>query len=274
MTNSNASAKSKGVVLFAFNTNTDYVSIADNASRLTSRNLNLPITLITDQDSNPTFNYDKVIRLDSESGNVKLDVNFQQVSWKNFGRYSAYELSPYDNTLLLDVDYLVLDDKLLLLMDLDKDYLFHYTSNSHKSTLYPLMGETSLPFIWATVIAFKKCNKTQMLFELVKKIQNNYSYYRALYNIRERNFRNDYAFAIANIILNGYAIDLRNSIPWPLLTIDEPIISLTKNSDSYFNMYLKDDRVVVSKQNIHIMDKRYLQSDQFKQFVEVMCADQ
>ena len=259
-------------MLFAFNADTDYVAIADKTSKLIRYHLNLPITLITDPDAVPKFDYDNVIRVDAESGNIKLDVEFNQVTWKNFGRYLAYELSPYDTTILLDVDYLVLDDSLLTLLTLDKDYLFHYSSNTSKGEFYPLMGERSLPFIWATAVIFKKCDKTQMLFELVGRIQRNYNYYRMLYNIRERNYRNDYAFAIANIMLNGYTIDTANSIPWPLLTLEEPItaINLVNNQ---VHIRGREKGLVVTKQNIHIMDKKYLETEQFKEFVESVCEN-
>ena len=49
MKNLKESAKSKGVVIFAFNSaHVDYVGIADQTSKLIEKNLNLPITLVTD----------------------------------------------------------------------------------------------------------------------------------------------------------------------------------------------------------------------------------
>jgi hypothetical protein len=267
MQNSRKSEKSKGVVVFAFNTSVDYVAIADNTSKLIERNLKLPITLITDHDAEPQFEYDQVIRVDVASGNIKLDVSYQQVEWKNFGRYLAYELSPYDSTVLLDVDYLVLDDSLLKLIDLNKDYAFHYYSSSSNGDLYSSMGPYSLPFIWATVIVFNKSDKTKMLFDLVKRIQDNYDYYCKLYNIRERNFRNDYAFAIANIILNGYHIDPGHNIPWKMFTITDKVDRLIVDSKNIRAYFTNKKPILMPQQNIHVMDKAYLQSTQFKDFV-------
>ena len=104
MKNSNASEKSKGVVVFAFNTShVDYVALADETSKLTSHNLKLPITLITDHGSTPKFAYDKIVRVNSQSGNTRSDQGVDK-EWRNFGRYMAYELSPYDTTILLDSD--------------------------------------------------------------------------------------------------------------------------------------------------------------------------
>ena len=124
MKNSKQDAESKGVVLFAFNTDTvDYVTIADNCAKLIAKNLKLPVTLVTDSAASPKFSYDRVIAVDYHGANQRTDVvTRKQVQWKNFGRYTVYEHSPYDHTLMLDTDYLVLDDSLLKLFDQDYDY--------------------------------------------------------------------------------------------------------------------------------------------------------
>jgi hypothetical protein len=195
----------------------------------------------------------------------------QSVTWKNRGRYLAYELSPYDTTILLDTDYLVLDDSLLTLLNTDHDYLLQYHNRTDQGATYESMGETSLPFVWATTVIFRKSPRSELLFSLVARIQRNYQYYRNLYNIRERNYRNDYAFAIANIILNGYVIDTANSIPWPMLTIEERIHSIPSITDNFLHVRHQDRGVVMPRQNLHIMDKQYLQSRNFEQLVEAVC---
>ena len=105
-------------MLFAFNsTKVDYVAIADNASRLITKATGLPVTIVTDHDAVPKFNYDRVIRSEGKVGNVRMDKDYKPYEWKNLNRYQAYELSPYDETILLDTDYLVLDDTLLKLLE-------------------------------------------------------------------------------------------------------------------------------------------------------------
>jgi hypothetical protein len=270
--NSKSSAKSKGVVLFAFNTGTtDYVTIADRASRLIAHNLKLPITLITDVDSVPAFNYDQVIRIDNSVGNnFKTDLQGKQTEWRNFGRYLAYELSPYTDTILLDTDYIVLDDSLLTLFKTDFDYKLMHHNATPTGPSYEMMGETSLPFIWATVVLFRKTERAKLFFNLIGKIQRNYRYYCTLYNVRERNFRNDYAFAIANCIVSGYNLNEVQGIPWPMFTIEKKInrIMLT---DTQVQVHHADSAVVVPYQNIHVMDKEYLLSRDFEQVVEAIC---
>ena len=269
MKNSNVPAESKGVVVFAFNTATDYVAIADQTSRLISHMLNLPVTLVTDPDSNPKFAYDHVIRIDNNTGNNFIGSDTKK-QWKNFGRYLAYELSSYDTTILLDTDYLVFDNSLLSLLKTDFDYRLMHHNATESGPSYEQMGETSLPFVWATVVLFRKTERARLFFNLVGRIQRNYSYYRNLYNIRERNFRNDYAFAIANCILSGYSLNEDQGIPWTMFTVDRKIekVMLT---DNFIQIHYEDEATMVPYQNIHVMDKNYLQSRDFEQLVEAIC---
>jgi hypothetical protein len=116
-----------------------------------------------------------------------------------------------------------------------------------------------------------------MLFDLVGRIQRNYRYYRALYNITNQRFRNDYAFAIANNILNGYNLNESASIPWTMLSVYHEIESIDRvGSLLKINHTLGSDgryptTTVLAPQNLHILDKDYLLTDSFKQFIETCC---
>jgi hypothetical protein len=264
----------RGVLVFAFNSHTvDYVSIADQTSALISKNLALPITLVTDQHGVPTFSYDQVIRVsDVDGSNFRTDLSGHTVEWKNFGRYLAYDLSPYQETILLDTDYLVLSDSLLKYFDTDFDYKLMHNNSTVSGPSYQLMGETSLEFVWATVILFRKTLKSQLLFELVGKIQRNYNYYRALYNVREGNFRNDYAFAMASNMLSGYCRDHGVSIPGSMFTIDAKVHDITRTGDLFKIQLDKANTIITPNIDIHVMDKEYLSSANFQRLVGELCA--
>jgi len=269
MANLRKSAKSRGAVVFALNNGqTDYVAMADQTSRLIQHNMGMPVTLVTDLTSEPEFAYDRIVRIDIAGHNFKLDN--ATVRWRNFGRYMAYEASTYDETLLLDTDYLVLDDSLLKLFATDFDYRLMHHNVTDSGPLYEEMGETSLPFIWATVVAFRKTERSRLFFNLVGRIQRNYNYYRTLFNVRESNFRNDYAFAMANIIISGYDINEDQGIPWPMYTLEKPVVSI-KPTDNFLHVKYADLATVVPYQNIHVMDKEYLLSDNFKNLVGELC---
>lgn len=256
MQNSKKSEKYRGILAFAYNVDTiDYVSIAQSTLKVASKNLNLPFTLITDTEFKNEFSNS---RLDVHSGTF--------IPWRNVGRHYAYELSPYDETLVIDVDYLVLNKNLNKIFDTEWDYLLQRNSFSLSTQFSKLMGENSLPYVWATVFAFRKTPKAKMYFEMIGRIQRNYNYYSALFNIQERIFRNDFAFAMADIVLNGYNIE-KATIPENMLNVDQFI---TKIDIQQQNLILKDvsNAYVVPRINLHVMSKAYLQSENFAKLVD------
>jgi len=255
MTNSNALEKSKGVVIFATNTETiDYVSIAKQSARLAEKYLGLPVTVITTEPSDLT--------------NRRYNVDSDQFeTWHNQKRHMAYELSPYDQTILIDSDYFILDDSLLKVLQTVTDYNIIRHNQYLDSNITEPMGKYGLEHVWATVIAFNRTPKSKMLFDFVARIERNYAYYQQLYNIDAANFRNDYAFTIADLVLNGYSQDTSNYIPWPMLSIQNTIDSLELNNDQIY-VKSRGKAYVVPKQNLHIMSKAWLTSDACAKFVK------
>ena len=259
----------KGVLLFAYNNGiTDYLEMAIRTAKRVNQFLNLPVSIVTDiVDIKKYPNvFDKIITSMPDTSNTR-----DKKVWINKGRYQAYDLSPYDETILLDTDYLVLDDSLLKLFKTDFDYKLMHHNVTPNGPSYEMMGETSLPYIWATVVVFNKTEKSRLFFDLIGRIQRNYRYYKRLYNIREGNYRNDYAFAIANNIINGYSLNEDQGIPWRMYTVDKPVkrIMLT---DNFIRIYYEDSATVVPYQGIHLMDKDYLLSRDFEQVLEVVCG--
>lgn len=255
--NSNKSVESRGIVAFAVNTAaTDYVGIANLTVAHAGRVLGLPYTIITEEYIN-----------DYAYTNHRYDTDSKEfVQWRNIGRNLAYELSPYDETLVIDIDYVVQDCELLKLFELPWDYMLMRNARSlNDEHISPTMGPRSLPFVWATVFAFRKTPRAELFFDLVKRIQDNYHYYRELFNVESRQYRNDYAFAIADIILNGYQVQT-DSIPGPLLNVTHSIESLERKNNT---VVIKDANraYVIPRMNMHVMGKTYLQSENFKEFI-------
>lgn len=260
------SEKSRGVIIFAFNTKEiNYIGIADQTSKLIKTNLKLPITLITDIGSAPTFDYDNIIRIENNGSNFRASHNKELVEWRNFGRYLAYQLSPYDETLLLDTDYLVLDDSLNKFWIQNQDYLIVDESILPEGKFTRNMGHLSHMWLWATVIFFKKSKKSELYFNLIGRIQKNYAYYKTLFGL-EGTYRNDFAFALADIIINGYCVDNRNYLPFSMISIQNKVHNIEIVNQ---NLIIREsDRVIVSpKQNVHLMDKSFLLTDKFRDFI-------
>jgi hypothetical protein len=87
---------------------------------------------------------------------------------------------------------------------------------------------------------------------MVKHIKSNYQYFCELYRIDFKNFRNDYAFAMA---LNQIDADSNQNffpVNLPTLPVDATVVSFQdKGIDFRFNdkiMYIRD-------QDVHILNK-------------------
>jgi hypothetical protein len=254
MNNSKKSVKSRGIIAFANNTpQVDYIKIAEQTLKVAGHVLGLPYTIISDADT--------------YTDNTRYDIDLGEfIPWRNNDRYQVYEQSPYDETLVIDADYLVLDQNLLNVFSQPWDYLLQRHTTALTQEFPTVMGPNSLPFIWGTVFAFRKTPRAKLFFDLVGRVQNNYGYYRLLFNMQERNYRNDYAFAVADILLNGYSISA-TTIPGSMISVDQVINSIQINDDQ---LVIKDNNraYVVPRTNLHIMSKTYLQSDNFAQLVE------
>jgi hypothetical protein len=160
----------------------------------------------------------------------------------------------------------VQDAGLLKIFDLPWDYLLQRSARSLNDEYVPeVMGAHSLPYVWATVFAFRKTSRAKTFFDLVQRIEANYHYYRELFNAESRSYRNDYAFAMADVILNGFAVS-DVSIPGPMLNILQPVESMTVQGN---RIVIKDRQTayVVPRMNMHVMGKAYLQSENFKEFI-------
>lgn len=262
------SEKSKGIIIFASNTDKiDYLEIAARCASLVRHTLKLPVTLITDDEQYQNSVFDNIVRIAALDNTNTKYYNNTTWAWRNKSRYLAYELSPYDTTILLDADYLALTDNLLKLLDTHFDYLIVKDSYNTQEVLTQPMARGSINFLWATVVVFNKTQITKNLFELVARIENRYSYYCAMFNIFNQSYRNDYAFAIADLIINGYHLDNNKRIPWSMFTFDSDIKNMERLNKS---LIIRTDKNahIVPVQDIHIMDKLYLLSDSYKNFLE------
>jgi len=259
MQNYARSEKSKGVVIFATNTaETDYVGMAEQNARLIKHYLGLPTTIVSARDTGSNQ------RFSTDTGRF--------VEWKNFGRHEAYEASPYDETIVLDADYLVLDDTLLQLLECPFDYLlFNKNRYVNVEQTPAVMGPHSLPYVWATAFAFRKTERARLFFELVARVKRNYDYYRLLYNIQEGNYRNDYAFAIANYILNGNSMVPESFSPFFINTVTGTINSITC-SGQHIILRTPVKVYVLPLANLHVISKAWLTSPNLKLLVD-QCLD-
>jgi hypothetical protein len=210
----------RGVILFAFNSpKYNYYDMAVYTAKRIKHFLNLPTTLVTDKESlpkNPDKIWDKIISVTPDKDNFR-----DWGLWINKGRYQAYELSPYDETLLLDVDYVVNSDKLLSIFDFYDDFCCHNKTEffMHPNAPQELLSSYSYETLWATVVAFKKTNRAKQIFDTLKMVQENYEHYANIHSFVGGVYRNDYALTLALKIVNGHSDDKNDYIPWRLMHV-------------------------------------------------------
>ena len=105
----------KGVLVFAFNNESiDYVKQAKNLAMRMERFCNLPTSIVTDIDVRTTL-FDRVIKVDVKDYTAKIYNNghsSEALSFKNTARAESFDLSPYDETLVVDSDVIVCDSQL------------------------------------------------------------------------------------------------------------------------------------------------------------------
>lgn len=250
---------SKGVLLFAFNSpKFNYYEMAVATAKRINHFLNLPVTIVTDQKSLPitqTYNFDKTILAPADTTNTR-----DKQLWLNKGRHRAYQLSPYDETILLDTDYLINSNTLLKIFDMYDDFICPNHTNFllEPNAIQEQVSASSFNTLWATVIAFKKTNRVKQLFECLQMVEENYMHYISLYNIITTMYRNDYGLTIANRIVNGHIEHKQDYLPWSLTHVNKQI-KVYKNNDTPFNTeytLIKERQYLTVKDiDFHMMSK-------------------
>jgi hypothetical protein len=172
-------------------------------------------------------------------------------------RANAFDYSPYEKTILLDCDYMCFTDNLLELLNTDYDFLLHNKVNDITG-LDRIQGklESILPIVWATVVIFEKSENAKLIFDMIKHVQQNYSHFRNLYRIKFKNYRNDYAFAIALHQLNGHLPSVQY-IPTPMNMLPHEFDVLDVTDDSIIYQYNKKINII-SNTDVHVMDKEFV----------------
>ena len=234
-----------GVLLFAFNNDQiNYLKLAEWSAKNIQRHLECPVSLVTDVAYNSTH-FESIIRVDrpkSDTQRYFSDIN-AKVSWFNGNRSDAYTLSPYDHTIVLDVDYVVASNQLTLLKHLSHNFLCHrhaydVTALNDFESLNKF-GICNMPTAWATVMSFKKSKEAELIFSAMQMIKQNYSHYKNLYQIDSPKFRNDYALSVALNIVNGHVLTNIKYLPWKLATVT-PEHTVSAIDQDHYTVYFKN----------------------------------
>jgi len=228
--------------------------------------LGLPVTIVTDSDSLPVkqdYTFDNVILAPADKSN-KRDWGV----WINKGRYRAYQLSPYDDTILLDTDYMVNSDKLLKTFDMPTDFCCHDTTSflMHPNVPQEMLSVYSFNTLWATAVMFRKTARSKQIFECLAMVQHNFEHYANLHGFISVVFRNDYALTLATRIVNGHTTPAEDVIPWNLLHVGKNTTVYHNNDDELNTEYtvmfdnwnkgkIRKEYITIKDMDFHVMNK-------------------
>ena len=278
-----------GVCLFAYNTpEMDYIKMAvatANNIRAHMRS-DLKICLITTEgdanflydiyDSDTVdFTFDDIVISDtSHRPNTRLHFDSPWTTFSsqfnNSNKHEIINLSPYEKTLLIDVDYIIQNGNLDYIFDTDESVVL-YKNVTDLSDESPNAAELRLstfgiPMRWSTVIYFDKSDFSKLFFDLWAHIAENYNFYQHRYGFVKGMFRTDFCVSIADHILSGFRDG--NLIPE---FADTPMRYMSQKDDIVCDMSDMDDIIFlvhnrqepwknvltrIHGDNIHIMNKR------------------
>jgi hypothetical protein len=225
------------------------------------------VAVVTDRaDAASDGRFDQVIEALPATGGTRYFEDYAKtVSWHNAGRTDAYNLSPWDHTLVLDADYVVADSDLNQLWD-QADFMCHrlaFDMSKGEGYLDELncFGQHRMPMWWATVMMFRRSNTAQYIFDCMNMVRDNWQHYRDLYGIQKATYRNDFALSIAIGIVSGQTFKVEE-IPWPLASV-MPSAKLEKlDQDLYRLEYThantKPYQMSFAGYSFHAMGKKHL----------------
>lgn len=281
---------SKGVLIFAFctkNSKINYLDIASISSRLVKKFLRLPITVVTNVKIEKIPYVDNIINVENDTHQIRTMNGYNKtfdINWNNSNRFDAYKLSPYNQTLLIDADYLIFDNTLLKLFDSNLEFACfdtaHDITNSGRLEGDSTVGENSINMQWATAIYFTKSKLSESIFSMMEIINKNYFYYSQLYNFKNNLYRNDFSLSIALQACTGYSNKNFNKIPGKLLTASTDVTiteirSINGNIEIIFEWVNQNQKKItkINNASIHIMNKDLFMDNNFKSMIGKIHAE-
>jgi hypothetical protein len=270
----------KGVVVYAHNNRQiDYAMLACISGGLAKKHLNVPVTLITDPttyqwmehssiDQTAKSIFENIIFVDKPQSHNKRRLydgpHSDMIPFENENRYTVYNITPYDRTLLIDSDFLIWSNNISKYWDVEEDILLGESINDIYSQqrlgyLDQYISETGVKLYWATTVMFTKNPKSKLFFDTVECIKKNYKWFADVFRFDDRQYRNDISFSLAKHIIDGFE---QNTVSLPSLTtaLDRDFLY---SVDGKKLTFLIDHRLdnnfcaaTISDTDIHVMNKQ------------------
>ena len=164
----------QGILIYNFPSHINYTKIAELCVTQCKNYLpDVPIMSV----GQPIQGVDLHHNLHIPYTNKKVFGNVSR-TWYNLARHLSYKISPWNNTIVIDSDYIIMSTQLKKLFESDQQILMHrewYDITNDKINVMPV-GKSQIEMLWATVLKFTKTPHVKEFFNLWEKIILNYNY--------------------------------------------------------------------------------------------------
>ncbi len=250
--------RTKGVLFFCMNNSlVDYSKLTRLATHLVHCNLGLPVAVVTDIQG-LHVGQDYTVYATGASKTLRYFHEYETTAeWNNAGRERSLDYTPFDTTVVLDVDYLCFSNRLLTYTSLDLGVPKEILNLGSSSADSYCLGNTYIPHFWASVMVFQKDSPVaKKFFRAYQTVRDNWPYYAHQFDLSLSLYRNDYVSTVAALVSDTYDY---------ATTYADPVLNLTAKSRI---QQLTDSGLIVSgpdglslrtvTRDIHVSDKKEL----------------
>ena len=218
----------KGIVLIAQNSEYDYVEQACALAMSIRATNDTKVCLLTN-DTVPS----RYVDLFDVIKEIPWEDDSKDMSWKVANRWKLYHASPYDETIVMDTDMLVLQN-----LDSWWNFLSNYEV-FYTSKVYTYRGDevndtyyrktyiaNNLPNVYAGFHYFKKCDFAKEFYSMLELVMNNWQLFYGKYASKEyQNWLSvDTSTAIVTKILDCEDSITNKKVSFPSFTHMKPRI--------------------------------------------------
>jgi hypothetical protein len=113
---------------------------------------------------------------------------------------------------------------------------------------------------WATTVMFTKNPQSELFFDTVNLVKENYKHYADVFRFDHRQYRNDIAFSVAKHMLDGFENMHSPTLPPVLSVMDKDILTAVDKNKLTFLIDHRLDATYcaasVTGVDIHVMNKQ------------------
>ena len=252
---------SSGVLLVAFDSVTDqgktlqYTELAKVCANLVRKYLKLPVGIVSDTNIDGFDENITVSKPKADERHVLVNGVHQSYNWYNDYRRHLYSLTPFDQTLLLDVDYFLQSDQYLKCFEFDAPFQIinqvYDPTGRNSFGKYAMLPNRTIPQCWATAMYWNR--DAAEYFEYANMIADNYKYYSRVFGFSHKQYRNDMVFSIVDHMLPSY------NMPWRMNMISSDCEFVDANANGVKFKY--DNRVTRIGSDVHVLSKNIMLED-------------